>query len=271
MLDKGDNTALVEELVFFLAPLVLDGDFDSSIQKRQLAQSLRKNVKAKLGGFEDLAIGLKGDPRPALLGFSNFRQTSLRLAPLVALLINSAVALDLDFQSLRQSVNHRNTYAVQTTGNLVRSFIELTTCVELGKHNFCGGDFFRLMNVHRNSTTIVDHRDAIIDVNRDINLVAITGQSLVNGVVHTFIHEMMKSPFTGVTDVHSGALSDRFQPFQNFYVIRSIVGRLRGICFGHFLPTTDCDFTRKILRLAYLLTNKNITGKSAKSKAKNCA
>src|SRR5215831_14516525 len=209
MLDKGDNTALVEELVFFLAPLVL-------------------------GGFEDLAIGLKGDPRPALLGFSNFRQTSLRLAPLVALLINFTVTLDLDFQSFRQSVDHRNTYAVQTTGNLVRSFIELATRVELRKHDFGSGDFFCLMNIDRNAAAIVDHRDTIIDVNRDINPVAITGQSFVNGVIHNLINEVMKSPFTGVTDVHSRAFSDRFEPFQNLYVIGSVVRCLRSICFGHF-------------------------------------
>src|SRR5262245_368244 len=119
MLDKGDNTALVEEFVFFLAPLVLDGDFDSSVQKRQLAQSLGKNIEAELDSFEDFAIRLKGDPGPALLGFSNFRQTSLRFAPLVALLINFAVALDLNFQSFRQSIDDRDTYAVQTSGNLV--------------------------------------------------------------------------------------------------------------------------------------------------------
>src|SRR5215510_1382954 len=179
MLDKRDNATLIEELVFFLAPLVLDGDFDSSIQKRQLTQSLRKNVKAKLGGFKDLAIGLKGDPGTALLGFSNFRQTSLRLASLVALLINFAVTLDLDFQSFRQSVDDRNTHAVQTTGNLVRSFIELATRVELRKHDFGSGDFFCLMNIDRNAAAIVDHRDTIIDMNGYIDLVAVTGQSLV--------------------------------------------------------------------------------------------
>src|SRR5262245_2499696 len=147
MLDKRDDATLIEELVFFLAPLVLDGDFDSSIQKRQLAQSLGENVEAELSSFEDLGIGLKSDPGAALLGVSNFRQASLRLATLVALLINFAVALDLDLQSFRQSIDDRNAYTVKTTGNLVRSFIELATRVEFRKHDFGGGDFFRLMNV----------------------------------------------------------------------------------------------------------------------------
>ena len=113
---------------------------------------------------------------------------------------------------------------MKTTRNFVRSFIELAARMELRKHDFGGGDFLRFMNVHRNTTAIVDHGDAIIDVNRYINLVAVAHQSFVNGVIHNFIDEVMKSPFTGITNVHSWALSDRLQPFQNFYVIRFIVG-----------------------------------------------
>ena len=85
--------------------------------------------------------------------------------------------------------------------------------MELRKHDFGGGDLLRFMNVHRNTTAVVDHGDAVVDVNRYINLVAMTDQSLVNGVIHNFVYEVMKSPFTGVTDVHSWALSDRLQPF----------------------------------------------------------
>src|SRR5262247_3782497 len=135
MLDKRNNAALIEQLVFFLAPLVLDGDFHSSIQERQLAQSLGENVEAELGSFKDLGIGLKGDSCAALLGYTDFLQTSLRLAALIALLIDFAVALDLDFQSFCQSVNHGDSYSVKTTGNFVRGFIELAPRVELGKHN----------------------------------------------------------------------------------------------------------------------------------------
>src|SRR4029453_3013888 len=224
MLDKRNNAALIEQLVFFLASLILDGDFHSSIQERQLTQSLGENVEAKVGSFEDLRIGLKGNPGPALLGCADFFQPSLRLAALVALLIDFPVALDLHFQGFRQSINDRNSHTMKATRNFVRSFIELAASVELRKHDFGGGDFLRFMNVHRNTTAIVDHRNAIIDVNRYINLVAVTYQSFVNGVVHNFIDEVMKSPLTGVTNVHSWTLSDRLQPFQNFYVIRFIIG-----------------------------------------------
>src|SRR4029453_4756283 len=173
MLDKTNNAALIEQLVFFLAPLILDGDFHSSIQERQLAQSLGENVEAELGSFEDLGIGLKGNSCPALLGCADFLQTSLRLAPLLALLINFSVVLDLDFQGFFQTVNGEAPPSVKTAGNFVRSFIELAPRVELCKHNLGGGDFFRLMNVHGNTAAIVDYCDAIMDGNRYLNFVAI--------------------------------------------------------------------------------------------------
>ena len=177
------------------------------------AQPLRQYIEAKLTHFEDLAIRFESDKGAAFLRFTDFFQRRLRIAAPITLLIDFAVALDLDFQGFCQSVNDGDSHSVKTARNFVRSFIELAPRVELCKHNLGGGDSFRLMNVHGNTAAIVDYCDAIIDVNRYVNLVAITGQSLVNGVIHNFIYEVMKSPFTGVTDVHSWALSDRFQPF----------------------------------------------------------
>src|SRR5580765_7975855 len=177
MFDKRNNAPLIEQLVFFLASLILDGDCRPSIQGRQLAQSLGENVEAELGSFKDRSVGLKGDPGPALLGYADFFQTALRLAPLVALLIDFAVPLDFYFQGFRQSINDRNSHAMKATGNLVRSFIELAARVELREHDFGGGDFLRLVNIHRNTTAIVDYGNAVIDVNRYINLVAVAGQS----------------------------------------------------------------------------------------------
>jgi hypothetical protein len=74
MFDKGHQPALVQKLVLLLRALVLDGDFDAAIEKRQLAQTLRKNIEAEIRGFENLAVGLERDPRAALPGFADFLQ-----------------------------------------------------------------------------------------------------------------------------------------------------------------------------------------------------
>src|SRR4029077_6558439 len=103
MFEKRNNAALIEQLVFFLASLILDGDFHSSIQERQLAQSLGENVEAELGSIKNLLVGLKCDAGVGLLRYADFFQTALRLAPLIALLIDFPVPLDFYFQGFRQS------------------------------------------------------------------------------------------------------------------------------------------------------------------------
>ena len=55
MLDKGQQAAFIEKFVFFLRALVFDGDLDAAVEKRQLAQSLRENIEAKVRRFKNLA------------------------------------------------------------------------------------------------------------------------------------------------------------------------------------------------------------------------
>ena len=72
MLDKGQQAAFIEKLVLFLRALVFDGDLDAAIEKRQLAQSLRENIEAKIRRFKNLAVGFEGYPRAAFFGFADF-------------------------------------------------------------------------------------------------------------------------------------------------------------------------------------------------------
>ena len=74
MLDKRHQAAFIEKFVFFLRALVFDGDLDAAIQKRQLAQSLRQNIEAKIRRFKDLAVGFERYPSAALFGLADFLQ-----------------------------------------------------------------------------------------------------------------------------------------------------------------------------------------------------
>ena len=102
---------------------------------------------------------------------------------------------------------------MKTAGDFVGGFVELAACMQFREHDLGSGNFFRLMNVHRNTPAIIDNGNAIIDVNRHIDFVAVTCQSFIDGVVDDLIDEVVKSPFAGVTDVHSRTLSDSFQAF----------------------------------------------------------
>src|SRR6266498_2549106 len=213
MFDKGRQTALVKELVFFLCALVFDGDLDAAVKERQLTQSLRENIETKFGRFKNFTIGLKRHPRAALFGLADLFQTLLRVTPLITLLIDFSIALDLDFQSLGQCVDDRNTHAVQTAGDFVRGFVELAAGVELGEHDFGGGNVFSGMDVDGDAATIVDHRDAVIDVNGDFDRIAMSHERFIDGVINDFKNEMVQTPLTGIADVHARSFSDRLQAF----------------------------------------------------------
>ena len=55
------------------------------------------------------------------------------------------------------------------------------------------------------------------------DLVAVTGQRLVDGVVHDLIDEMVQAALAGGTDLHTGAFADRFQSLQHLYGIFVVI------------------------------------------------
>ena len=46
-------------------------------------------------------------------------------------------------------------------------------------------------------------------------MVAVTGQRLVDGVVHDLIDQMVQAALAGRADIHARALAHRFQAFQD--------------------------------------------------------
>ena len=80
------------------------------------------------------------------------------------------------------------------------------------------------MQVNRDPPAVVDHSYAIVDVDRNLDLVAESRQGLIDGVIHHLIDQMMQSSFRGVSDIHSGSLSDRFQTLEDFNIVGLIIG-----------------------------------------------
>jgi len=57
MIDEGDDAAFVEELVaLLLAALVRDRDPETLVQEGELAETLRQDLEAEVGGLEDLRV-----------------------------------------------------------------------------------------------------------------------------------------------------------------------------------------------------------------------
>ena len=72
-----------------------------------------------------MASGLKVVFVPRFLVRADAFDRPGRHAPFVFLLVDVAVAADLDFAPLRQEVDHGHAHAVQAAGGLVRALFEL--------------------------------------------------------------------------------------------------------------------------------------------------
>ena len=130
-----------------------------------------------------------------------------RVAALVALLVDLAVAPDLEIEPLRQRVHDRDADAVQAAGHLVAVVVELAAGVQHGQHDF-GRRLAAGVPVDRNAAAVVDDGDRVVDVDRDVDLVAEPGQRLVDRVVDDLVDEMMQTGRAGRPDVHGRPLAD---------------------------------------------------------------
>src|SRR5262245_52104580 len=99
---------------------------------------------------------------------------------------------------------------MQTAGDFIRSLVEFTTGMQFRKHDLGGGNTFCGMNVDRDPATVVAYSDAVVDMDRNIDLIAMTGQRFVNGVVDDLVNQMMETALRRIANVHPGAFSDGF-------------------------------------------------------------
>src|SRR5690606_10585102 len=106
------------------------------------------------------------------------------------------------FQMSRKSIYTRNPHTVKTTGNFVTVFVKFTTRSDFGHYDLQSRFTFFFMHIDRNSPSVVSYRNGIAFMNGHINSVTVTSQSLVNGVVHYFVHQMMKTSRSHIPDVH---------------------------------------------------------------------
>ena len=213
---------------------------NASSRSRWASVSKLKTVVSKIS-----VSGLNVTLVPRRLVVPVTSRSAGRLAALVGLLIDLAVAPDFEIERFGQRVDDRDADAVQTARHLVAVVVELAAGVQHGQHDF-GGRLAALVAIDRNAAAVVDDRDRAVDVNRDVDLIAEAGQRLVDGVVDDFVDEMVQARRTGRPDVHGRPLADRLEPFEDLDLVGRIivdVGRraVAVVAGRHIAAAVDSD------------------------------
>ena len=111
---------------------------------------------------------------------------------------------------------------MEAARDLVAVVVELAAGVEHGQHDFGRGPAAGVL-VDGNAAAVVDDRDRVVDVQRDVDLVAVAGERLVDRVVDDFVDEMVQPRRAGGADVHRRALADRLEAFEDLDFVRAVV------------------------------------------------
>ncbi len=226
MLDEAADAALVlEQIPTPFAAGIAQLDLDAGIEERQLAQAPRQDLVLELHVGEDIGRRAETDTGAVLVGRFQLLQRVQRLTGSVFLLPVETIAPDVHPQMLGQGVDHRNTHAMQAAGYLVAVVVELSAGVQHGHDDLRGRNVFFLVDVRRNTASIVGNRDRTIIEDRHRDMVAIARQGLVDRVVHHLEdHVVQAGAIMHIADIHAGTLANRFETAQD--------GDLAGIVCG---------------------------------------
>ena len=151
--------------------LVAEADLEALVEERHLAQALDERLRAELGLLEDGGVGPERDGRAVLLRRPDLGELVLGLAALGEVLHPlAAVTVDLDVESARQRVHHRDADAVQAAGDLVALAAELPARVQHG-HDDLGRGLALVLGVvvDGHAAAVVGHATAAVGEEGDVD------------------------------------------------------------------------------------------------------
>src|SRR3954471_4690488 len=223
--DEVLDAALVLELdAVAAAALVNERDLEPARQERRLAQALLEDREVEVERLEDVGVRREADRGAGLLRRLAPDEVVAWLPAVELLCPEVPVAADLDLERLAQRVDNGDADAVQAARHLVAAAVaELAAGVQDGEHDLEGRPALLLHERHGDAAAVVDDRDRVVGMDRDLDGARVAGERLVDGVVHNLVHEVVQAAHPGRPDVHAGALADRFEALEDGDVL-GVVG-----------------------------------------------
>lgn len=120
---------------------------------------------------------------------------------------------------------------MQAAGKLVDLLVKLAAGMEHCQRDLAGGFVFSRVHAHRNAAPVVADGNRVVHVDGDLDVLAVSRQGLVNGIVNYFVDKLMESIHIRVADIHARALPDWLQALEHLDLgrRRSLSGQPRPI------------------------------------------
>ena len=188
----------------------------------KLAQSRLHRFVVEVERFKYLCVGIERDGRAGVRCVADDGKRSFCNSAIETYAIKLSVLSDFGNKPFAERVDAGHAHAVQTARNLVAAASELSARVELCEHHFhCGFAFF-FDYAGRNTASVVRDANRAVFEYLDDDVRAISRKRFVNGVVHDFRHQMVKSADVRRADVHARAFSDGIESFENLNITRVV-------------------------------------------------
>ena len=104
---------------------------------------------------------------------------------------------------------------MEAARHLIPAAAEFSASVEDGKDYLQGGPAGLGLNIYRDAPAVVSDGNGIARIDGHCDIRAVARQSLVNGVVHNLVDQVVQARLAGRADIHTGALADRLQTLQH--------------------------------------------------------
>ena len=176
---------------------------------------------------------MEGDAGAGLVGVAHGLDVIEGFALAVFLLVYLAVAEDVHYHVFAECVHAAYAHAVETAGHFVAALVEFAACVQHGHDHFEGGAVLLFVHVYGDTAAVVLDGDAVVFVDADVDFGAEAGKSLVDGVVHHFIDQMVEATEVHVADIHGGTHPHGLKAFQYGNITRAVFV-LVLCCITHF-------------------------------------
>jgi hypothetical protein len=217
---------------------VFDFDVEPRNQKRSLAGSISKIVELeRCARREDLSIGPVTYTRSSYVLGDLANDAKLRLifkgsewivgsnrlrivkdswfSAVERHRVRLTVTVNFDVETLRKCVYDRGAHTMQTAGCGIGAGAKLATSVQLGKDNLDTGETGFRLDINGDTSSSVTNLNRAVGVESNINHVSVTCEGLVNGVINDLPQAVHEATRVGCSDVHTGTLTNGFEPFQN--------------------------------------------------------